>query len=521
MPNIASIVALSVHTSPTPKGQGGASGKKDGVRPDFSKLLREQTGLHPPLLEIKHQSSAIGGRSKLISSSTKQGSSMIESPIDDQNQPVTNTANPDTGIVVGVKTVAATEHAKMPNLLPGESGGISKFAIAAGIPDKDSSTLKQALSIESSKSKDMPHSDGEVASRENGKREGSSIDRKENTEIPDSTLAPGQIFISLLSPSPSLPSVLGATPEQAGGGNPAPSPAEIPRGETDQSRVREPERPTETASTPQAGISPAALCSSESEFDISGDNGVKTTFNLADDAHLKPATLAPQVKRVDSDKLLSGIGTASVRLQTSVAHGATEAPASAGLHMAATPSAAAGATGGAAVNSSEPATPNLYDRIDQGIAPVVLHSGAQHVSVGVHDPDLGWVEIQTQGIAGHVDATLVTPSGQSHASLAAQLPAMAQYLAQQDVKVGTLVVHHHALGGGSGGSSGGSGHGSANSGAGAHHSNPGNSGGERSAPPSGGPPIGHLRPQSEIDVGVRTGDDGAAFRAVSYISVRA
>ena len=64
------------------------------------------------------------------------------------------------------------------------------------------------------------------------------------------------------------------------------------------------------------------------------------------------------------------------------------------------------------------------------------------MSVGVHDPNLGWVEIQTQNSGGHVDAMLVASSGQTHDSLAAQLPALAQFLEQRDVRVGTLAVQH-------------------------------------------------------------------------------
>lgn len=96
--------------------------------------------------------------------------------------------------------------------------------------------------------------------------------------------------------------------------------------------------------------------------------------------------------------------------------------------------------------------PSPYDKIDQGVAPVLLHSGAQHVAVGIHDPDLGWVEIKTQSAVGHVDATLVTASGATHASLAARLPAIADYMTGRDVRVGTLAVHHEAASTNMGGS---------------------------------------------------------------------
>ena len=165
--------------------------------------------------------------------------------------------------------------------------------------------------------------------------------------------------------------------------------------------------------------------------------------------------------------------------------------------------------------------PGPYDKIDQGATPVVLHSGVQHVAVGVRDPELGWLEIETQNVAGHVDATLVTASGQTHASLAAQLPAMAQYLEQRDIQVGTIVVHHQAAGtngGGSGYGSGSneSGYGPGGNGAGAqsfNHAGRGDSGEGRPAQYTSVSPAIHMETISN--------DDAAAYRPVSYISVRA
>lgn len=186
-----------------------------------------------------------------------------------------------------------------------------------------------------------------------------------------------------------------------------------------------------------------------------------------------------------------------------------------------------------AASGASPATnvaANLYDKIDQGVAPVVLHSGAQHVAVGVRDPDLGWVEIKTQNTAGQVAATLVTASGQTHAALAAQLPAMAQYLHDRDIRVGTLAVHQQMPGGnsGSGPNNGPGNGGSQNSGSG--NSGSGNSG-------SGAQPSSHSHSNSEgpaeRHAGVSTEfltsgflqsgteDAGASLWPVSYISVRA
>ncbi|MGH9586256.1 MAG: flagellar hook-length control protein FliK [Acidobacteriaceae bacterium] len=254
------------------------------------------------------------------------------------------------------------------------------------------------------------------------------------------------------------------------------------------------------------------------------------TVNSADHIGFskQPSPASSQASRAASEKRTTGAGVTGSLIGGVIAPASVEASAG-GMQGVGTVSSAAANPAGAGINSPGVGASNLYDRIDQGAAPVVLHSGAQHVSVGVQDPNLGWVEIQAQNTAGHVDATLVTASGQTHASLAAQLPSMAQYLQQRDVRVGTLLVHHHVSGGGSsaaggGGSAaggGGSGYGSANSGTGAHHSNAGNSGGGRAAPRLSGVSAGRVRSGQGMGGGVQGGDDGAAFRPVSYISVRA
>lgn len=164
------------------------------------------------------------------------------------------------------------------------------------------------------------------------------------------------------------------------------------------------------------------------------------------------------------------------------------------------------------------AVASAYDRIDQGTAPVLLHSGAQQVAVGLRDPDLGWIEIKTQNMAGHVDATLVTSSGNIHDSLAAQLPAMAAYLEQRDVRVGTLAVHHEApiANPGSGLGNGTGGYGSGNSGAGAQHSGQSGSGGQGGRYTGAPPEVPALASKTrEVE------QAGPSFRPVSYISVRA
>jgi Flagellar hook-length control protein FliK len=195
----------------------------------------------------------------------------------------------------------------------------------------------------------------------------------------------------------------------------------------------------------------------------------------------------------------------------------TEAAAPPHVDPAASPTALATPAAGAA--PAPAASP--YDRIDQGDSPVVLHTDAQHVAVGIRDPQLGWVEIKTQNTAGHVDATLVASSSQTHDALAAQLPAMAQYLEQRDVRVGTLAVHHPILQSNTGGGqSGGFSSGAGSGGGGAQHFNQSGSGHQDAAERFPGVSSGLLHsPSSSRAVSVE--DSGSSLRPVSYISVRA
>lgn len=88
---------------------------------------------------------------------------------------------------------------------------------------------------------------------------------------------------------------------------------------------------------------------------------------------------------------------------------------------------------------------NTFQRLDSGGTPAtLLHSSAHQIAVGVHDPSLGWLEVQTQSSAGHVSATLTAASTEAHASLAAQAPAITQYLADRNVSVHSVNVHTQA-----------------------------------------------------------------------------
>jgi len=178
---------------------------------------------------------------------------------------------------------------------------------------------------------------------------------------------------------------------------------------------------------------------------------------------------------------------------------------------------------GAPVTSTTPSAATSYDKLDEGAVPTVLQTGAQHIAVGIRDPNLGWVEIKTQNVAGHVDAALVTASQQTHASLAAQLPAMAAYLQQHDVRIGSLAVHHQP--GTTSGTSSGSAQGDSRASGSAGGSGSGQSSGSGSNPQNSRQP--EPPPGTALYTGISPGllpsqsERLEGFGPVSYISVRA
>jgi hypothetical protein len=79
----------------------------------------------------------------------------------------------------------------------------------------------------------------------------------------------------------------------------------------------------------------------------------------------------------------------------------------------------------------------VFDHIDSGPAPQVLSRTPQRLDVGVRDSGLGWVEIHAHAAEGQIAAT-VSASPAAHPALSAQLPAMRDYLAGQQVRVDSL-----------------------------------------------------------------------------------
>jgi hypothetical protein len=90
-----------------------------------------------------------------------------------------------------------------------------------------------------------------------------------------------------------------------------------------------------------------------------------------------------------------------------------------------------------------PFNTNAFQQLDNGPAPTatLLHSSSHQIAVGIHDPSLGWLEVQTQSSAGHINATLTAATAEAHTHLAAQAPAITQYLADRQVFVHSLNVH--------------------------------------------------------------------------------
>ena len=88
-----------------------------------------------------------------------------------------------------------------------------------------------------------------------------------------------------------------------------------------------------------------------------------------------------------------------------------------------------------------PSDASPFQRLDSGEAPAtLLHSSAHQIAVGVHDPALGWLEVQTQSSAGHISATLTAASTDAHANLTAAMPAITQFLADRNVPLHSLNV---------------------------------------------------------------------------------
>jgi len=150
------------------------------------------------------------------------------------------------------------------------------------------------------------------------------------------------------------------------------------------------------------------------------------------------ATQKPKLQNKTSDDAVRKL----TRISGSGAAPAADMASSSGNSLTLAPSAHA-VTGDLSAKPANALTEaSAFQRLDAGEYPATLLNSSPHqVAVGVHDPSLGWVEVQTQSSAGHISATLTTASLEAHASLAVQAPSITQYLADRNVSVLSVNVH--------------------------------------------------------------------------------
>jgi hypothetical protein len=85
--------------------------------------------------------------------------------------------------------------------------------------------------------------------------------------------------------------------------------------------------------------------------------------------------------------------------------------------------------------------------IDHGAEPSHLLQVSPHqLAIGVTDPQLGWVEVRAERVAGQINAQVTANSADSHAVLAASMPAMMGFLHDQRAGVQNLAVANSLAG---------------------------------------------------------------------------
>lgn len=167
-----------------------------------------------------------------------------------------------------------------------------------------------------------------------------------------------------------------------------------------------------------------------------GSSGVTETVSprhssaAAEEHAPAPGTAVP-VEHVASDVTPAGLKASSVSVPVPALTGHQNSAAAAPLPSTALPAAFA------VHRAAAPFSGTAFDHIDSGMAPQVLSRTPQRLEVGVRDPGLGWVEIRAHAAEGQIGA-MVSASQAAHPALAAQLPAMRDYLAGQQVRVDTL-----------------------------------------------------------------------------------
>ncbi|MGC2212701.1 MAG: hypothetical protein WA419_12120 [Silvibacterium sp.] len=533
MPLAAHITALPASASPALLERAGAPVSATASTQKFSELFREQTGALPVAFpapspkpavttaksnetnaapEPSHKTEASSLTEQALTEQAESASATAITPVSSQasSQIPSQSQSPSAANTVGnaVQTLA-------------EASEVSLSSLAA--ESKDTASLSQRTTIGS------PHKASE----------NSQVSKPRNKESETPLAATGQLVAQSVLPviSSQIPprAAQSTTASSALGQTSAATNGNRGTSAVNMAKPTE-ERDAEAGSSvpPQSGSAEdhSAVPLAQGTQQVTGNQTPSSASSVAGAATQQSAHTAADGSASSKESPSSALPHSSVAQQN--AHAPAEQTAGgATAASSATPAEAhsidagslspspsrmeqpSGAAPSASTNPPANVATSLYEKIDQGAAPVVLHSGAQHVAVGVRDPDLGWIEIKTQNTAGQLAATLVTTSSQTHATLAAQLPAMTQYLHERDVRVGTLAVQQQMPGGNSGS---GPGNGSGNSGSGAQNPNHPNSGSQGAAAQHTGVSPGFLT-SGLLQPGIE--DAGSSLRPVSYISIRA
>ncbi len=544
MPVASAISTHSVQASHHPgaksiggRGQGGAIEGHSG--PDFSEVLRGQAGAVSQRGEGVAKQVSVPGSEQVAEKASGTGAAKILEQ--------TNGAAGQIKEAVKAKAVAElnSPSAQLHSLSKGRAQSADADNVQAGATDAAVSTALGKLEKDDNAKLALLGAGaggGKAVKDKNGK-DGKSDKADKIIAAQTSAEKPPQIPVAALvaaAASVSAP-VLPVLQEKARVEGAAPARSMLASAAKSDSG-KQVQQATKTTAAGKTQVAPegaglpmpdASLAPEDAQAaagDLTGDAGSEQFPDIKGAGKQDPAAITAKAGgEVAPQKKHSNLPLPVAIHPTQVTQAAVAGPGETATHISAlprnfanVPSPAVGVLHGTAVGGASP-----YDRIDQGTAPVVLHAGAQQVAVGIHDPSLGWVEIKTQSAAGHVDATLVASSGQTHDALAAQLPAISQFLEQRDVRVGSLVVNHQSAGTGNGtnhfgNSSGGGGASAQHAGQGfggnaGSGGNGANNGGERRGPQYNAP----ISARHSGPVTGAGGESAPPARPLSYISVRA
>ena len=95
---------------------------------------------------------------------------------------------------------------------------------------------------------------------------------------------------------------------------------------------------------------------------------------------------------------------------------------------------------GASVAANGAAAANPYARMDEPQQAALVYALPQKMSVKVSDPALGSFEVRARSAGAQVSASLATASAVTHAQLSGQLPALTNFLQEQQVNLARVSV---------------------------------------------------------------------------------